>query len=126
MSNNQYVKSKLQEELVEKLNQEGVIEFIMSLGGSLTDFDYRSLNTLTLEIFHHIFYGRNIDDFFQTSGTAKSGLQDMLKKEKLSRKVIVNLGKRQTQDTPDLEVPMQSKPIVANKFTRLQYPHKLG
>ncbi|KAJ3324945.1 Topoisomerase 1-associated factor 1 [Boothiomyces sp. JEL0866] len=93
MSNNQYVKSKLQEELVEKMNQEGIIEFILSLAGSLVDMEFRSLNTVVLEIFHHIFYGRNISELFQTTETAKSNLQDLLKKEKSARFLLDNIRK---------------------------------
>ncbi|KAJ3274817.1 Topoisomerase 1-associated factor 1 [Terramyces sp. JEL0728] len=90
MSNNQYVKSKLQEELVEKMHQEGVIEFILSLASSVGETEFRSLNTITLEIFHHIFFGRNISDFFQTIATEKSNLQDMLQKERNTRQVQIN------------------------------------
>ncbi|KAJ2991828.1 Topoisomerase 1-associated factor 1 [Globomyces sp. JEL0801] len=86
-SNQAYLKSTYQEELIQRLQEEDVIDFLLSLAGSANELEFRQWNTLVLEIFFHIFYGRNVNDLIEkTSMAPKSSLASLLQKEKISKK----------------------------------------
>lgn len=73
-----------QEELVQRMHEEEMIDFLLSLAASIGDLEYRPFNCLLLEIFHLIFYGRPIENLNET--IQKSTLEGLLQKEKLKKK----------------------------------------
>ena len=84
-----YHTASSQEELVKLLKDEEVIDFLLSLGGSSSDFEFKIWNTLVLEIFYHIFYRRSINDIIPIQVARKEStnkLSALLSKEKAKSK----------------------------------------
>jgi replication fork protection complex subunit Tof1/Swi1 len=76
----------MQEELVAKLHQEEMIDFLLSLAASSNDIEYRPWNILLLEIFYLIFEARPIECLLRDQiSVQKENLQNLLVKEKLSK-----------------------------------------
>jgi replication fork protection complex subunit Tof1/Swi1 len=73
-----------QEELVQRMQEEEMIDLLLSLAASSGDLEYRPFNCLLLEIFHLIFYGRPVENISET--VQKSTLEGLLQKEKLKKK----------------------------------------
>ena len=52
--------SILQEQLIIKLEAEGVVDFLLSVSGSVSDTEFDGWNTVLVEIFYLIFHTRDI------------------------------------------------------------------
>ena len=69
--------------MLNKLKEEKILEFLLSLAASAGELEFRPWNSLLLEIFYLIFYARSPISLKTTVINAqKSSLQELLNKEK--------------------------------------------
>ncbi|KAF9285158.1 Topoisomerase 1-associated factor 1 [Mortierella alpina] len=92
----QFISSVMQEELLERFQEENIMALFVTLASSATDAQLTEWNTLTLETFFYIFMGVEPDDLIPTvSGQIKnSALQDLLQKEELQKKSQSTAGRK--------------------------------
>ncbi|CAO3564060.1 unnamed protein product [Mortierella alpina] len=92
----QFISSIMQEELLERFQEENIMALFVTLASSATDAQLTEWNTLTLETFFYIFMGVEPDDLIPTvSGQIKnSALQDLLQKEEQQKKSQSTAGRK--------------------------------
>ncbi|KAF9950151.1 Topoisomerase 1-associated factor 1 [Mortierella alpina] len=92
----QFISSVMQEELLERFQEENIMALFVTLASSATDAQLTEWNTLTLETFFYIFMGVEPDDLIPTvSGQIKnSALQDLLQKEEMQKKSQSTAGRK--------------------------------
>ncbi|KAF9960343.1 Topoisomerase 1-associated factor 1 [Mortierella alpina] len=92
----QFISSVMQEELLERFQEENIMALFVTLASSATDAQLIEWNTLTLETFFYIFMGVEPDDLIPAvSGHIKnSALQDLLQKEELQKKSQSTAGRK--------------------------------
>ncbi|KAK3818609.1 MAG: timeless protein-domain-containing protein [Benniella sp.] len=92
----QFIGSIMQEELIERFEEEHIMALFVTLASSSTDSQLAEWNALTLETFFYIFEGVDPDDLVpMVSGQAKnSQLQDLLEKEEREKKLKSTAGRK--------------------------------
>ncbi|KAG0304905.1 Topoisomerase 1-associated factor 1 [Dissophora globulifera] len=92
----QFISSIMQEELLERFQQENIMALFITLASCATDMQLAEWNTITLETFYHIFAGIDAEELIPTiSGRMKnSQLQDLLKKEEKEKKSQSTAGRK--------------------------------
>ncbi|KAF9576908.1 Topoisomerase 1-associated factor 1 [Mortierella alpina] len=92
----QFISSVMQEELLERFQEENIMALFVTLASSATDAQLTEWNTLTLETFFYIFTGVEPDDLIPAvSGRIKnSALQDLLQKEEQQKKSQSTAGRK--------------------------------
>ncbi|KAF9182982.1 Topoisomerase 1-associated factor 1 [Haplosporangium sp. Z 767] len=92
----QFISSIMQEELLERFQQENIMALLVALASSAKDPQLAEWNAITLEIFYYIFTGVDADDLIPaiTGGVKNSQLQDLLNKEEQERKSQSTAGRK--------------------------------
>ncbi|KAF8932695.1 Topoisomerase 1-associated factor 1 [Dissophora ornata] len=92
----QFISSIMQEELLERFQQENIMALLTTLASCATDAQMAEWNAITLEIFYYIFSGIDAEELVPAvSGKAKnSQLQDLLNKEEKEKKSQSTAGRK--------------------------------
>ncbi|KAG0258250.1 Topoisomerase 1-associated factor 1 [Mortierella polycephala] len=92
----QFISSIMQEELLERFQQENIMALLVALASSAKDPQLAEWNAITLEIFYYVFTGVDADDLIPaiTGGVKNPQLQDLLNKEEQERKSQSTAGRK--------------------------------
>ncbi|KAG0377054.1 Topoisomerase 1-associated factor 1 [Mortierella sp. AD032] len=97
-SMDQFISSIMQDQLLERLQQENIMALLVTLASSSMDAQLAEWNSITMEIFYYIFTGVEPEDLLPpiiSSGSVRnSSLEELLQKEEKERQAQSTAGRK--------------------------------
>ncbi|KAG0201291.1 Topoisomerase 1-associated factor 1 [Mortierella sp. NVP41] len=98
-SMDQFISSIMQDQLLERFEQENILALLVTLASSSQDAQLAEWNALTLEIFYHIFTGIDPEELLpavvsSTGSVRNSKLEELLQKEEKEKKSQSTAGRK--------------------------------
>ncbi|KAG0198538.1 Topoisomerase 1-associated factor 1 [Mortierella sp. GBA30] len=92
----QFISSIMQEQLLERFQEENVMALLITLASSAMDVQLTEWNAITLEAFYYIFHGVEPEDLIPSLAgrVQNSQLQELLHKEELQKKSQSTAGRK--------------------------------